>query len=246
MTVSEKKINAEAQRHRAKSKGKPILIAENIHKSFDHPQKVTILQGVNLSISPTETIAIVGPSGSGKSTLLHILGTLEEPTSGTLYFQGEPLKENQLSQIRSEEIGFVFQQGNLLEDYTLLDNLLIKAKIARKRTHKNSPSYKHACELLERVDLIHRKDFFIKYLSGGERQRASIARALMNDPSLILADEPTGNLDTANAKKVQDLLIACCKEFKKSLIVVTHDKQFANLTDRVFELRGGVLIEDHS
>jgi len=221
-----------------------ILSAKNIHKSFFHPKEITVLKGVDLEIYPSETVAIIGPSGSGKSTLLHILATLETPSSGDLSFFQTPVTAYSLSNIRNTHMGFVFQSGNLLEEYSLIDNLLIKAKIARKRTHKNSHSYKQALLLLEKVGLLHRQNFYVKYLSGGEKQRAAIARALMNDPKIILADEPTGNLDMASAENIQKLLINCCKEFQKSLIVVTHDMHFANLCDRKLELREGLLINE--
>lgn len=219
-----------------------VLVAHNIKKSFSSPEKIEILKGVNLTISPCETIAVVGASGTGKSTLLHILGTLESPSEGQLSLFGNFLKQHDISHLRSKKIGFVFQSGNLLEDETLLDNLLIKAKIARKSIHRNSPAYLEALELLEKVHLKHRKDFLVKHLSGGEKQRAAIARALINDPSLILADEPTGNLDTNTSKQIQDLLLNCCKQLKKSLIVVTHDHDFANKCDRKMILADGILL----
>lgn len=220
-----------------------VLVASNIKKSFSSPEKIEILKGVNLSISPCETVAIVGASGSGKSTLLHILGTLESPSEGHLSFFGNLLKQHDISKLRSHRVGFVFQSGNLLEDETLLDNLLIKAKIARRNIHKNSPAYLEAIELLEKVQLIHRKDFLVRHLSGGEKQRAAIARALVNNPSLILADEPTGNLDKNTSKQIEDLLLNCCKQLKKSLIVVTHDHNFADKCDRKMSLVDGALLD---
>lgn len=222
----------------------PILEAKDIHKEFKHPVKVLVLSGITLRIQPCETISIVGPSGSGKSTLLHILGTLENPTSGELLFHGQKIKRSQMPFLRNKKIGFVFQSGNLLEEYSLIDNLLIKARIARRQSHKGSAAYKEALELLDRVGLSHRANFSVKYLSGGEKQRASIARAFMNDPDLILADEPTGNLDSIQAANVQEILIGCCKDLGKSLVVVTHDTHFANLCDHKFQLEGGCLAED--
>lgn len=224
----------------------PILEAKEIHKVFYHPTKVVVLSNVNLRIQPRETISITGPSGSGKSTLLHILGTLESPTSGDLFFQGKKIKSSQTALIRNKRIGFVFQSGNLLEEYSLIDNLLIKARIGRRQSNKGSLAYKEALELLDRVGLSHRINFPVKYLSGGEKQRASIARAFMNDPDLILADEPTGNLDSIQAANVQEILIHCCKDLNKSLVVVTHDDHFASLCDHKFQLEGGTLTEDLS
>ena len=219
-----------------------VLSAKGIQKTFSSPTKVDVLKGIDLTIHPCETVAIVGPSGSGKSTLLHILGTLEAPTSGTLRFFGANYSKKDTSTLRSEKIGFVFQSSNLFEEETLLNNLLVKARIARRAIHKESEAYREACELLRKVGLSHRMEFPVKNLSGGEKQRASIARALMNNPTLILADEPTGNLDAASAKNIQDLLIGCCKELKKSLIVVTHDPAFADQCDRKLSLVDGSII----
>ncbi len=216
-----------------------VLSAKGIKKTFSSPSSVIVLKGIDLSIDACETVAIVGPSGSGKSTLLHILGTLESPTSGILKFFDRAYSKKDVSILRAEKIGFVFQSSNLFEEETLLNNLLIKAKIARRAIHKQSKAYQEACDLLKKVGLSHRLEFPVKYLSGGEKQRASIARALMNNPALILADEPTGNLDNASAKAIQDLLIGCCKELKKSLVVVTHDQSFADRCDRKLSLVDG-------
>lgn len=220
-----------------------LLEVKGVRKSFTTPTTLEILKGIDLAIAPSETVAIIGPSGSGKSTLLHILATLEEPSSGLIQLFGHSINHQSLSELRSKKVGLIFQSGNLLEEETLLDNLLIKAKIARRPVHQKSESHSEACALLSKVGLIERKNFPVKHLSGGEKQRAAIARALMNSPDLILADEPTGNLDREAAKKVQDLLIGCCKEFKKSLIVVTHDKLFADQCDRKLLLNEGILIE---
>jgi lipoprotein-releasing system ATP-binding protein len=135
----------------------------------------------------------------------------------------------------------VFQAGNLLEEYPLIDNLLLKAKIARRQTSKGSDAYNEALALIDDVGLSHRLNFPLKFLSGGEKQMASIARALINNPGLILADEPTGNLDQTSAHHVQEILLNCCKKFNKSLIVVTHDKAFSKLVDRKLHLDSGLL-----
>lgn len=222
---------------------KPVLSARGIQKHFYQEAKLEVLKDVSLEVGKSETIAIVGVSGCGKSTLLYILATLEKPTSGTLELLGIPIEKHCESYIRNHLMGFIFQSGNLLEEYSLLDNLLIKAKIARKAVHKQSESYQKAISLLEKVGLSSRMNFLVKYLSGGEKQRAAIARALMNDPEIILADEPTGNLDVQSAKNIQELLINCCKEFQKSLIVVTHDTEFANLCDRTLKLHVGKLYD---
>lgn len=215
-----------------------LIVAKKIEKKFFHPKETFVLKGIDITIEKQEITSIIGPSGSGKSTLLHILGTLEPQTSGTIeYFN----HETDFSHIRSHKVGFVFQSSNLLEEFTLLENLLIKAKIARRATHKHSEAYKEALDLLDCVQLSHRKDFAVKYLSGGEKQRGAIARALLNNPELILADEPTGNLDINSSCHVQEILIDSCRHLQKSLVVVTHDLLFAKKCDRTLQLRDGFL-----
>jgi lipoprotein-releasing system ATP-binding protein len=223
-----------------------ILEASGVCKEFLIPKKIAVLSDINLRVHQGETLSIIGPSGCGKSTLLHILGTLESPSKGELIYFGKPCKKSSIPHLRNKEIGFVFQSGNLLEEYTLLENLLIKAKIARRSTEKHSASYKEAVNLLDQVGLGHRIEFPVKYLSGGEKQRASIARAFMNDPHLVLADEPTGNLDETQASSIQELLTECCRAKGKSLVVVTHDPHFARLCDHVYELENGILIQEQT
>jgi lipoprotein-releasing system ATP-binding protein len=217
------------------------LKAKDIKKTYPGPESLQILKGISLDIEKGESIAIVGKSGSGKSTLLHILGTLEAPSSGELAICGKDARFFPLGEIRSQHIGFVFQAFHLLEDYSLLENVLMPAYIARKPTSPSSKAYQRALDLLHQVDLLSKVDKPIKLLSGGERQRASIARALCNDPSIILADEPTGNLDSANAEIVQKLLLDCSQKQGKSLILVTHDHEFAALCDRKYQLKEGIL-----
>jgi lipoprotein-releasing system ATP-binding protein len=218
-----------------------ILQAKQITKNFFTPGPVEVLKEIDLTIRKGESIAIVGKSGEGKSTLLHILGTLEKPCSGSLEICGQNTATASLSELRNRHIGFIFQSYHLLDDYTVLDNVLMPAKIARFATHKNSAAYQHALTLLENVGLKHRADFFTKLLSGGEKQRVAIARALCNDPDIILADEPSGNLDHAHSQEVHSLLMRLSKEFNKSLIVVTHDKEFASLCDQILLLKDGHL-----
>jgi lipoprotein-releasing system ATP-binding protein len=200
-----------------------------------------VLRGINLRVAKSEKIAIMGKSGEGKSTLLHILGALEKPSDGELKFLGQSYEEHALSKLRSLHIGFIFQAFNLLDEYTALGNLLMPAKIARKSVSKGSEAHDRALHLLERVGLIERKDFPAKLLSGGEKQRIAIARALMNDPDLLLADEPSGNLDSATSQMVYELLLGCVKESGKTLIVVTHDASLAKLCDRTLILKDGIL-----
>lgn len=218
-----------------------ILSLQNISKSYEHPAKIWILKDLFLEAKKGETIAILGPSGVGKSTLLNILGTLENPSSGslTLFTHSFPFKSPE--KLRNESIGFIFQSYHLLNEYTSLENILMPAKIARKPTHKSSPSYKRALELLEQVSMSDKIHHLTKLLSGGEKQRIAIARALCNDPSLILADEPSGNLDEENAKIIHDLLLTCVKKQNKTLILVTHNMNLANLCDTRYLLTEGQL-----
>lgn len=220
-----------------------VLQAKDLRKTFETQsgKPLEILKGVSIDLLPGKSMAIVGKSGSGKSSLLHILGTLDAPSHGSLTICGKqaPLHAEEL---RSKHIGFVFQSFHLLEDYTLLENILMPAYIARRQKKPQSLSYQRAQELLSFVGLEDRRETPTKLLSGGEKQRAAIARALSNDPDLLLVDEPTGNLDPVNARLVEDLLLLGCKQKGKSLIVVTHDPEFASLCDQVFLLKDGILL----
>jgi lipoprotein-releasing system ATP-binding protein len=218
-----------------------VLKARQICKKFAHPSLLEVLKNIDLDLARGESIAIVGKSGEGKSTLLHILGTLEKPCSGSIEICGKDAASSPLSELRNRHIGFIFQSYNLLDDYTTLDNVLMPAKIARLKTNKGSASYNRALMLLEAVGLKDRATFLTKLLSGGEKQRAAIARALCNDPEIILADEPSGNLDHTHSQEVHSLLIRLCKEFNKSLIVVTHDKELSSLCSRTLLLKDGNL-----
>lgn len=206
-----------------------ILQATNIYKSYP---KVKVLNGISLAAGLGESIAICGRSGEGKTTLLHIFGTLEAPDSGELEISGEKCSRSNASRLRNQHIGFVFQACNLLEDFTALENVLMPARIARRSIER-----KWGLELLELVGLEEKAYFSAKFLSGGERQRVAIARALCNNPSLILADEPTGNLDRANGKRIGEILIS----LQKSLILVTHDPDLAALCDKKYLLQDGML-----
>ena len=210
-----------------------ILEAKDLTKSFEHPKKVEILRGVSLEVEPKSSVAIMGTSGEGKSTLLHILGTLEAPTSGSLVIAGE---HNPTPEVRNRHIGFVFQAFNLLEDYTVLQNVMMPALIA------GHDAKKRALMLFERVGLSKRAAFPAKLLSGGEKQRVAIARALCNDPDIILADEPSGNLDHKNSQMIHKLLLDCVKEEGKALVVVTHSAELAALCDKTYQLIDGELL----
>lgn len=210
--------------------------AKNLSKVFEKPSRFSVIDDTSLEAKAGESIAIIGPSGVGKSTLLHLLGALDTPNSGTLEIAGQLVTPRNYSLIRNRHIGFIFQAFNLLDEYAALDNVLMPARIGRKTV-----SRERGMELLKRVDLEDRADFLVKLLSGGEKQRVAIARALCNEPDLILADEPTGNLDDDNSRMIHKLLIDCAKEYQKTLIVVTHNEEFAKLCDRVYLLKNGTL-----
>ncbi|MFA6118949.1 MAG: ABC transporter ATP-binding protein [Parachlamydiales bacterium] len=213
-----------------------VLECKNLHKKFHNPEELHLLKGIDLTVKRNQSVAIMGSSGIGKTTLLHIFGHLESFESGSLKI----LHNKKLSDaVRNKHIGFIFQTYNLLEDLSLLENVLMPAYIGRKDIKKNSLAYKRAIMLLKEVGLENRKDYLAKDLSGGEKQRAAIARAFCNDPDLILADEPSGNLDDENSKIIHNLLVSSVKKFNKSLIVATHDKQLASLCDQVYLLKDG-------
>lgn len=220
-----------------------ILSARNLRKSYRGPHEVRVLEDISLELRGGQSLAIMGKSGEGKSTLLHILGTLEPPCAGELSIKGRDALGSALADLRNQEIGFVFQSFNLLEDYSVIDNILMPARIARLATSPGSSMHKRALQLLEEVGLAERADFPAKLLSGGEKQRAAIARALLRDPSLLLADEPSGNLDTGNSEKIHQILLDCCRKKNKALIVVTHDMHLAALMDRQLVLHKGYLHE---
>ena len=219
----------------------PILVAKNISKTYDEGKiRTQVLTGLDLSIHPGERIAIVGTSGSGKSTLLHILGGLDTPSDGEVWLHGQCLNqmdETQRGQMRNEHLGFVYQFHHLLAEFTAVENvampLLMRPKVSTKQAHDQ------AVALLEKVGLGHRLEHRPGELSGGERQRVAIARALVTRPSLILADEPTGNLDYDNAQSVFGLLTELQETLQTALLMVTHDRNLAALADRQLLLRNG-------
>lgn len=218
-----------------------ILKAKNISKKFKSPIEVTILNNISLEVHAGETVAIMGKSGEGKTTLLHILGTLEPATEGSLEICGIAVSPSNWNELRNQKIGFIFQAYNLLEDYTVLENVVMPAKIANQDTRPGSIAHQRALELLQEVGLSHRADFPAKLLSGGEKQRAAIARAFLNDPALILADEPSGNLDHANSTIIYNLLLGAAQKRGKALIVVTHDRELAGLCKKTYSLMDGVI-----
>jgi lipoprotein-releasing system ATP-binding protein len=214
-----------------------MIIAKKLKKTFRHPETVTVLSGISFDAHPGESVAITGRSGEGKTTLLHILGTLEPFDEGELFIKGSKVTTSNGAMLRSKHIGFVFQSFNLLEDFSTLDNVLMPARIARLPI-----SQERGHELLHLVGMDQRANFPVKHLSGGERQRVAIARALCNDPEILFADEPTGNLDSANSRSIADLLLNLVKEQKKTLILVTHNITLAARCQRHLLLTEGQLV----
>lgn len=215
-----------------------MLVAKNIHKSYGTLQ---VLKGLDLSVRPGEIISIVGKSGSGKSTLLHILGTLDTPDQGTLLVNGQEvflMKEKQLAAFRNKEIGFIFQFHHLLNEFTAQENVAIPAFIQGADKAK---SMNRAAELLDYLGLKNRIDHKPTQLSGGEQQRVAVARALMNNPKVVFADEPTGNLDNDTSEDLHSLLLSLRKDFNQTFVIVTHNDELANLSDRKLILRDGIL-----
>jgi lipoprotein-releasing system ATP-binding protein len=213
-----------------------LLRAENIAKSFGEHK---VLQNISLSFEPAQVVCLLGASGAGKSTLLNILGTLDTPTSGEVFYKKTPLsamKGKELAKFRNENIGFVYQFHHLLSEFTVLENILLPAQIGGKDL-KNAKTY--ALSLLDRLGILAYQDRFPATLSGGEQQRVAIARALINKPLLVLADEPSGNLDSENALRLHELFSELSKEMAQTFIVVTHNKSLANLADRQITLKDG-------
>jgi lipoprotein-releasing system ATP-binding protein len=220
------------------------LKVTNLHKSFGtEPNVIEVLQGITFSLNNGESLVVMGPSGSGKSTLLHLLGTLDAPTSGAIEVSGQnpfALPEPELARFRNETIGFVFQDHHLLPQFSVLENVLIPTAAFKK---KNEQPVKQARDLLDRVGLSRRLQHRPAELSGGERQRVAVARALINQPRLLLCDEPTGNLDRSSANQVADLLVELHKQEQNVLIIVTHSHELAEKFPRRQELNEGILHE---
>lgn len=216
-----------------------MLRASGIHKSYD---TVKVLKGVDLTVSRGEVVAIVGASGAGKSTLLHILGTLDNPDAGDVSLDNTDiftLSRKSIAEFRNQNLGFVFQFHNLLPEFSALENVMIPGMIARR---KEAELRTKAKSLLNRLGLGERVDHKPAELSGGEQQRVAVARALINDPKLIFADEPSGNLDSKNAADLHQLFFDLRKEFNQTFIIVTHNLDFANMADRKVEMRDGLIV----
>lgn len=216
-----------------------MLKATEIKKSYGNLQ---ILKGVNFEVEKGEIVSIVGPSGAGKSTLLHILGTLDRPDSGTVTLKNSAINQlvgNQLSDFRNRNIGFVFQFHHLLPEFSAIENICIPAFIA-KTAKKQAET--RALELLDLFGLADRAQHKPNQLSGGEQQRVAIARALINQPAIILADEPSGNLDSENASALHQLFVRLRNEFNQTFVIVTHNKDLAKISDRVVTMRDGQIV----
>lgn len=219
-----------------------MLVAKGIKKSYG---KISILKGVDLEISTGNIITIVGPSGAGKSTFLHIIGTLDRPDQGTVLINGTSIYDlpaQKLSAFRNEHIGFIFQFHHLLPEFTAIENVCIPAFIAKKS--KKQASHK-ATELLELLGLSQRANHKPTELSGGEQQRVAVARALINNPSIIMADEPSGNLDSHNAESLHHLFVDLRKKLNQTFIIVTHNEDLADMADRKILMKDGQIVSSH-
>lgn len=218
-----------------------MITGKNIQKRFG---TVQVLKNVDITIRKGEVVAIVGPSGSGKSTLLHILGTLDKPDSGSVEMNSTTLtglSPKKLAQFRNKHIGFVFQFHHLLPEFSALENVCIPGWLAgTKKTEVEA----RAKELLAMLGLSHRLENKPNQLSGGEQQRVAVARALINNPDIVFADEPTGNLDSANAQDLHDLFFDLRKKFNQTFLIVTHNEELAKQSDRVLHMRDGAIVEN--
>ena len=216
-----------------------MIQTQGITKSFGNLQ---VLKGIDLTINKGEVVAIVGPSGAGKTTLLQIIGTLETPDNGKLFInetETGKLSEKELAAFRNKNIGFVFQFHQLLPEFTALENVMIPALIARE---KASDAERRAKEILDFMKLSDRMTHKPAELSGGEKQRVAVARALINNPAVILADEPSGSLDTKNKEELHSLFFELRDQMHQTFVIVTHDEQLAANTDRVIHIKDGVVL----
>ncbi len=216
-----------------------MIKANNINKSYG---SLHVLRGVNLEIAKGEIVSIVGKSGAGKSTLLHILGTLDQPDQGVLQLNGTKVTElspKQLAQFRNENIGFVFQFHHLLPEFTALENVCIPAYIQKKSEQE---AEKRAKELLDYLGLSDRLEHKPTQLSGGEQQRVAVARALMNQPAVLFADEPSGNLDSQSSHELHQLLFKLRDDFQQTFIIVTHNEELAEMSDRRLVMQDGGIV----
>lgn len=220
-----------------------MIDIHNIHKSFG---QLEVLKGIDLHIGKGEVVSIVGPSGAGKTTLLQIMGTLDKPDAGSLFIAGHDvlkLNRRQLARFRCEHIGFVFQFHQLLPEFTALENVMIPALIAKRN---KSEARQRALQLLEYLKLADRANHKPAELSGGENQRVAVARALMNEPDVVFADEPSGSLDSHNKAELHQLFFDLRDKFGQTFVIVTHDEELAALTDRTIHLADGRIVSESS
>ncbi len=216
-----------------------ILECKNITKSFGD---LRVLKGIDLEIQKGEIVSIVGASGAGKSTLLHILGTLDKPDSGVVQIKNKELlklSNKQLARFRNLNIGFVFQFHNLLPEFSALENVCIPGFISN---YNDQDVHKRAIEIMTLLGMQHRLDNKPSALSGGEQQRTAVARALINDPEIIFADEPSGNLDSKNANELHELFFKLRQELDQTFVIVTHNEQLAQMADRILEIKDGMIV----
>lgn len=215
-----------------------MLTAKNIFKNYGD---LKVLNNISLEIKASEVVSIVGASGAGKSTLLHILGTLDTPDQGEVILDNTnitSLNANQLSKLRNEKIGFVFQFHNLLSELTAFENICLPAWVGKKEAENN------ATELLKTLNIYDRRDHYPSQLSGGEQQRVAVARALINKPKIVFADEPSGNLDTKNAEELHKLFFEIRNKYDCSIVIITHNLELARRSDRIIELKDGQIINE--
>jgi len=225
----------------------PLIKLEDVWKIYELGKiELPVLRGINLEIQPGSFVTIMGPSGSGKSTLMYLLGLLDTPTKGKIYLEGKDvshLSENELAEIRGKKIGFVFQQFNLLQNLNALENvvmpMIFQGALEGERQEK-------AKRILSLFNMDKRANHRPAELSGGEQQRIAIARSLANDPEIIIADEPTGNLDSSTGKIIMEALTDLHKNQKKTIIVVTHDPNIANYSEEIVNIRDGQIIKNHN
>ncbi|MFA5063012.1 MAG: ABC transporter ATP-binding protein [Candidatus Omnitrophota bacterium] len=224
-----------------------MLEAKNIHKVYNDGKKdLAVLKGISLRIEEGSFIAIVGPSGAGKSTLLHVLGGLDVPTQGEVKFQGQNvyrLADAELARIRNEKIGFVFQFYHLLGEFTVLENVLMPVLISDNAQNAKQKAREKSLELLNKFGLEERLNHLPSQLSGGEKQRVAIARSLINNPEVLLCDEPTGNLDSKTGAEIIALTRKINLENKMTVVLVTHNTELTKQADKVYHLRDGVLVD---
>ncbi len=216
-----------------------MIISKQITKSFDN---LEVLKGIDLSINKGEIVSIVGPSGAGKTTLLQILGTLDKPDKGTVFYDSVDvckMNDRELASFRNKYIGFVFQFHQLLPEFTSLENVMIPALIGNA---KFSAAEKRAKDILDYLGLTERISHKPAELSGGEKQRVAVARALVNKPSVVFADEPSGSLDTQNKEELHKLFFDLRTELNQTFVIVTHDEQLAQSTDRIIHMKDGVIL----